>query len=156
MSDQLTTASKTWEEMAPRERDAAVAREVIGLSHVMHGLDPMDGWATVPEINPIPYDPRMADRGCIEGWYHRTEDGWSHVPHYSTSAAADYAVLKHVRETWGLSAQCDKAWAFQNRLQEMWLARRPGVLAPPYIVACLYEPGDWSRAALAALSPESR
>lgn len=144
---------KPWEEMTERERDAAVAREVMGAT-VMHGLNPFDGWSDLFEVNPIPYDKRLVGPRCPEIWAQKTEDGWDLVPRYSTDPAADYEVLRHVRDTWG--NDCSEGWseekwdAFRWKMFEnMRRNRRISNRNIDHIAD--YEPGDYAWAALEAL-----
>jgi hypothetical protein len=71
------------------------------------------------------------------------------VPRYSADPAADYAVLKHVRETWGI----DEVFAFLNALQAAQSKRMRGASDNvPHGLSwqLFYEPGDYSRAAVSA------
>lgn len=71
------------------------------------------------------------------------------VPFYSTDPADDYEVLKRVRETWS----DEMAGAFADHLERTW-HERSGV-GPEYerraVLACVYEPGDYSRAAISVM-----
>jgi hypothetical protein len=69
------------------------------------------------------------------------------IPEYSTCAAADYEVLKHVREKWGRQ----RMKKFVMALDDIWDARIGDKHESPGQWACMYEPGDYSKAALLAL-----
>lgn len=62
------------------------------------------------------------------------------VPKFTTDPTADYAALARVRETWDYAAR----ERMDTELARVWDARGLEHLA--------YEPGDYSRAALAALA----
>ena len=93
-------------------------------------------------------------------WFFRLEGNyWPPVPNYTSDAAADYAVLCKVRETWDEPMQ-DK-WHVE--LQNVWMDRRGGPMliaftaGGPMLIAFTaidYLPGDYSKAALAALGIE--
>lgn len=64
---------------------------------------------------------------------------------YTTDASADYQVLARVRQKWTL----DQLFAFERALNLAWDSRTKD--DAPHLLH--YEPGDYSRAALAALTP---
>lgn len=66
----------------------------------------------------------------------------SEVPHYSASVEADYTVLEHVREHW----ESGLVLVYRVQLYRIWREHGGG--------AFCYQPGDYSRAALAALGSE--
>lgn len=61
------------------------------------------------------------------------------------SPADDYSVLCHVREKWD-GGMCD---AFGHALEDIWMSEKNDCSFLP--TCCRYRPGDYSRAALAAL-----
>lgn len=67
------------------------------------------------------------------------------IPHYTSDPSADYEVLKHVRETWSAEQQNK----FDDALEDIMIAHTGKY--PNAWHSILYEPGDWSRAALKAL-----
>lgn len=67
------------------------------------------------------------------------------IRHYTTDPRDDYEVLKHVREKWDENQQR----AFQRCLLETMSKRGWCSITTGY--AWLYEPGDYSRAALLAI-----
>lgn len=66
-------------------------------------------------------------------------------PAVSSDPAADYEVLRHVRETWDTDAQ----YQFAHALAELYRPRKEG--NHPIL---RYMPGDYSRAALAVMEGE--
>lgn len=69
------------------------------------------------------------------------------LPAYSTDIAADYSVLVHIRDAWS----ANQLKNFRAHLWKTWDARHRGLMVLKSELS--YEPGDYSRAALAALSP---
>lgn len=63
---------------------------------------------------------------------------------YTTDPAADYSVLEKVRKTWDLQ----QIRALSASLRYIWHERKE---ATPYPMETFYQPGDYSRAALAVL-----
>ena len=65
------------------------------------------------------------------------------VPDYTTNVADDYEVLAHIRA----SDDFDAGWfsEFNEYLRYIWLSRAKAFETAPHL---LYEPGDYSRAAL--------
>jgi hypothetical protein len=115
--------------MDAREVDLLVAQRVFGLK-----LDDEDSrLVRVPVDHP----------SCPPG----TTLGNSPKP-YVTDANADCSVLVRVRETWTTAQQ----GAFRNALEDSWTRRTRAFQGPhPYLLMC-YEPGDYAKAALAALA----
>jgi hypothetical protein len=74
------------------------------------------------------------------------------VPRYSTDIAADYLVLEHVREKWELVQQNRFTKALNAILYERMWDKYQGKLGAGLSV---YEPGDYSRAALSSLTPRA-
>jgi hypothetical protein len=72
---------------------------------------------------------------------------WALPDRYTTAPDADYEVLKRVRETWDEPSQ----FRLGNLLDEVWAARTS--LGHRYVPenAVMYEPGDYAKAALAAI-----
>lgn len=68
------------------------------------------------------------------------ETSFPFLPEFTTDPTADYAVLVRVRETWDYAAR----ERMDTELARVWDARGLEHLA--------YEPGDFSKAALAALA----
>ena len=62
---------------------------------------------------------------------------------YSTDPSADYEVLRRVRETWDKHAK----WSFREALWRIWTDREDIA----HTAVLLYQPGDYSIAALKAL-----
>jgi hypothetical protein len=121
-------STKIAEMQAGRELDAMVAERVMGWT------DRADETAFGPELVMRP--------PTASGLHHR-------VPNYSTDPAADYAVLEHVRESW----ERDPWFRLQDRLRRLQSSRdhRHGREEDS---ACMYLPGDYSRAALLALEAQ--
>ena len=67
--------------------------------------------------------------------------------HYSTDPAADYSVLVKVRETW----DADARELFLEALQDVMIERSSVTKGIGLAWLAMYRPGDYSRAALAAL-----
>lgn len=126
-----------------RVLDARVAQRVMGADIVIERLDDENGSRT--RITHI--DASGAKR-TREHW-NDSHDGYAAWglgdpwPNYTTDAADDYAVLERVRETWGHSAR----FLFGLKLLAIW-RKRGGPMSEPIL---RYEPGDYSRAALAVL-----
>lgn len=117
-----------------RELDAKVADKVMGWK--VHGR-PFPGpghWVT---------DKNGAFIGNIDG-------GEVNEKHWrpSVDAAADYEVLKRVRETWTDEQQDN----FEVALEDIMIAKESNYPNTWHVI--LYEPGDWSRAALKALGED--
>jgi hypothetical protein len=66
----------------------------------------------------------------------------------TTNPADDYRVLEHVRGEWA----GDQKWAMRQELSVMWVDRMP-TDTPLDPALFNYRPGDYARAALAALTP---
>ena len=139
--------------MTNRELDAAVAEHVMGYDgepfyfctadgESMNAWVSKDGpWYTLGELQE--WLKEKQERGfCLD---HRIEEE-RRFPEYTSDAAPDYEVLKRVRETWDEPMQ-DK-WHVE--LQNVWIDRRGGPMLIAF-TAIDYQPGDFSRAALAAL-----
>ena len=114
--------------MSERELDAEVARKVMGWE--VHFRNTAF-WVDAADAN------KLCDRvlASVGDW------------RPSTDPAADYEVLKHVREQWDAEPQAE----FKAALEDIWQprSRSRGGLIHFYILA--YAVGDYSRAALAAL-----
>lgn len=74
------------------------------------------------------------------------------VPHYTTDPAADYQVLEHVREKWEPLQHC----TMRDELQMAWGERARDAEVAQVWGPTQYRPGDYSRAALAALDKEQQ
>lgn len=75
------------------------------------------------------------------------------VPHYTSDPAADYEVLRRVRETWSYALNAE----FARQLERMWKDRLyAGAIGPFSSWACSYQPGDYARAALETLELETQ
>lgn len=115
-----------------RELDARVAEFVMGI-HLIHDT------AQVPDyyrgMGPY-WAPPVGEPGFAEHWP---------IPHYTSNPAADYEVLRRVRETWLHNEQ----YLFANALAELYRPRKEG--NHPIL---RYIPGDYSRAALAVMEGE--
>lgn len=72
------------------------------------------------------------------------------VARYTTDPAADYSVLVHVRENWDWEAQQKFAYCLDQRV---YMARQIK-LRSQIPRTLIYQPGDYSRAALQALGVE--
>lgn len=111
-----------------RALDAEVAERVMGWTEVREWgsgyVDRPDGMGGISPTGK-----------CIED-----------IPSCLTDPAADYEVLRHVRETWDHSRQ----YQFAHALAELYRSRKEG--RHPVV---RYQPGDYSRAALAALNGET-
>jgi hypothetical protein len=128
-----------WDAATARERDCWVAEKVMGWRQVSippvehafakcEGREPDPGpWRVMPG-----YDPITALKS---------------VPEYTTDPAADYEVLKRVRETWEDTSD------FHHALSEIWGFRHFRTKHMLWVNPLLYEPGDWAHAAYLALSP---
>ena len=74
------------------------------------------------------------------------------LPHYTTDASDDYSVLEKVRDAWdvkdirSLSAKIRYLW-HERYDRYLWHERKN----TPYPMETFYQPGDYSRAALAVL-----
>jgi hypothetical protein len=75
---------------------------------------------------------------------------WS-VPPFTTDSSADYLVLKHVRENWSDLKLWDE-FCIQLHILQSARSHPRGFL--PQWHQGMYEPGDWSKAALKALGEE--
>jgi hypothetical protein len=98
-------------------------------------------------------DAKVADKVFgmrVEFYESENYDPMSNAPSYTTDTAADYEVLRRVREKWSRA----KFKAFVLALDDLWDARIGDKHESPGQWACMYEPGDWSRAALKALGEE--
>lgn len=108
-----------------RDLDRAVAERVFG-------RDPLQARHGLHEDGDIEYH-----------WGYPA--GHSTAPHYSTDPVADYEVLRHVREKWTDA----KSTAFVKACYDLWNRERGTIGEAAWVD---YEPGDYSRAALAALA----
>ena len=118
------------DEQAGPELDARVAMEVMGWSY-----------QTFPD-GPCPHVKHWyATSPCPENARH---ESWrAKCPRFSTDPAADYEVLKVVRR-W----PDDRHPFFAKALERIWMDRCQHDSLPLW--SMLYEPGDYSRAALKA------
>lgn len=133
------------ETRAGRELDVAVAERVMGWPVIR---------ASAPNHHNRPAvvlyaEPETPDDVLAVAYDERS---WEFKP--STDPAADYSVLVKVRETF----TCQQFAAMLAALQQGWanrFAQRQGVMPTdhPERLCMLYEPGDYARAALAALPP---
>lgn len=75
------------------------------------------------------------------------------VPRYTSDPAADYEVLRRVRETWSYALNVE----FARQLERTWKDRLyAGTIGPFSNWACCYQPGDYARAALKTLELETQ
>lgn len=135
-----------------RELDAKVAEKVFGYTGIGYYGPPAEGnWAHLSsrcfarqedaEAAAVARFPHMEGHN-IDLCYWKEDWGPLFVPYYTKSASDDYQVLKHVRENW------NRAWKikFHYALERSWLKR-----GPDEFLSEAYEPGDYSKAALAAI-----
>ena len=116
-----------WEAATPRERDAWVAENVMGYDMANPPIIPVFDFTGRPF------------RELIDDWW----------PTFTTDPSADYAVLKHVRETWGKV----ELYLFDNAvLGLLGKPLGPYLSRPTYYVH--YTPGVWSHAAYLTLTSE--
>lgn len=110
-----------WDSAEPRDRDAWIATQVFGWTH--------DIW------------------GNIAGWRDSQGEwkGGLSANRFTTDPAADYEVLKRVRETWDRRM----TEAFYIELRKILNSKMFGVYRN-----MSYEPGDWSWAAYRATRKE--
>ena len=114
--------------MSNREIDALVAEKVMG-------------WSAIEEVSPaLPFIGQPPERD---------EPGF-YVPAFTTDPRSDYDVLCKVREKWEGQQQGDFALAVYT----IWHSRQATSLMAFAWPALLYEPGDYSIAALKALGVE--
>lgn len=141
-----------------RELDATIAELVFGWK-----------WYTTNGVHRFLADPEEIEPGLNIGCVHETHTtmelahNWlCHVPPYTTDVEADYLVLRHVREKW-LDAddyhEANGRWnVFWHSLAEVLRIRDPYYrdTMNQYELYYMqeYRPGDYSRAALAALGVE--
>lgn len=138
-----------------RVADRMVAEQVFGLTVLT-----ADGsqWADYEQCAmPVgePYtvihdarDPEPTDPDSRRAWTDTCR-----VDEFHKDPAADYSVLVKVLETWTPEALI----AFRTALRELWASRDdPHFKVNEFVVldGGRYEPGDYSRAALAALAKE--
>jgi hypothetical protein len=116
-----------------RELDALVAEKVMGWTF----FDVSGG--QIPK-----HEATMCWASPGSPSHHREE-----LPFYSTDPTADYSVLVRVRETWGWKMRD----AFYAALCAAWTERRTSNVHLGWgdHSSLWYSPGDYSRAALAAL-----
>lgn len=108
-----------------RELDALVAEKVFGIS--------------VARCMVIDHGETLYSGPVLES------DGGPPAP-YTSDAGVDFEVLKHVRENWPDEPQMRR---FTTCLILLWEARRPESFIGDNFE--LYEPGDYSKAALKAI-----
>ncbi len=75
------------------------------------------------------------------------------VPHYTSDPAADYEVLRRVRETWSYALNVEFARQLERMCKDRLYA---GTTGPFSSWACCYQPGDYARAALKTLELETQ
>jgi hypothetical protein len=165
MSEQQT-AAQTWEEMEPRERDLAVAECVMGWEWRTLRSGRAAGmyrWISDPE------SPHMRGGNTTKatGDEPVRQTALVELPAFSTDASADVRVLGAVAKWIDDEPEGPPSKPESYRYNRFWL-RLAAILRSrdPYYRDTVdqqdryyiqhYEPGDFSRAALAALSPESR
>lgn len=134
-------AGETQDVQADRETDARVAEHFFNNAHWLR----YDPWPHHEE-NFGPCDGFGPGGECsiCTGIIARVP------PAYTSDPAADYLVLQHVRETWNKA----RRYRFERALLLIWQDRRgPGIEVAGRTIAPLarYCPGDYARAALAAL-----
>lgn len=91
------------------------------------------------------------DKEVFKNVMGRTYSDPHDVPRYGDDPAADYAVLKHVREHWVER----KLLRMRRWLSALWKGRADDAMDtndPMNLTPLYYEPGDYSRAALAVLT----
>lgn len=137
------TAAETWVEMGPRERDAWVAEHVLGWKR--------ESEEQHPGANVAWFVPSPKFRGTGTG---TTVHASTAMPHSST-ADADYEVLKHVRETWGEPGarrnERSLLYMFAEYLHEIQYPRKDGCMGLE-LTPVFYKPGDYSAAAYLSLN----
>lgn len=75
------------------------------------------------------------------------------VPRYTSDPAADYEVLRRVRETWSYALNVE----FARQLERTWKDHLyTGVARTFSSWACCYQPGDYARTALKTLERETQ
>jgi hypothetical protein len=112
-----------------RELDAKVAEKVFGASTMTDDSWPFQESYPNPDYN-----------GQIF---------WRLLRKYTSDAAADYEVLKHVREKW----EDDLTYSFHESLFGLWRKRSKNA-GWSEMTPLVYEPGDYSIAALKALGED--
>lgn len=133
------TLRAKWCQMQPRERDAAVAEQVMGIKRRQVRVRATDIFADVWTHGVQ----TLADGQ----WTLEELQNYGAPRPYSTDPTADYAVLKHVRETWSVEDQCD----FHNKLLLVWSSKynSRSISFAQVSQHMRYEPGDYSFAAWA-------
>jgi hypothetical protein len=131
------------------EWDTVVATGKIGQLKVI--VPPDGGRYVLRAIPSFRLRPAAPTTPRCDEWDELTWDGClsrAGMPHWSTDVAADYAVLKHLKDkdedgSGVLSRTCDY-------IVDLWKARSAERWP------CQYLPGDWSRAALAVVMMEAQ
>lgn len=142
----------TQREALMRELDAKVAEKVMGWKLFPVGYEGTDD--ETPEQKDYDIELRKAGIETV-GWYAWTgsnvflwSDSLGECYKFTCDVSADYMVLKHVRETWTDRQKDD----FDNALEDIMIEKHAKY--PNQWFSILYEPGDWSRAALKALGED--
>lgn len=153
-------AARTWNETMSYERDARVAA-MLGHSITFEHLDA----GTADARTQIEHRDANGERFVVTIWDCGITEAagrgkpW---PAYTSDLAADYDVLRHVRETWDEEARTRFAQELLLIYGERWramLKRRETLPFVPhelmYHLLC-YQVGDYSRAALAVWESERK
>lgn len=125
---------KTWEQMAPRERDAWIALHLM-MSRPSPNL----------QVNPeCPHERGEVRDAVANGWWFDVQ--WP--SRYTTDASLDYQAMQMIRNGWSANA----LHRFDVALQRIMTLRvhRDDVLLS---YAINYEPGDYCHAAFLAMTP---
>lgn len=101
------------------------------------------------------------DLPCWDSASPRERDAWvaAHVTHvsgeppaYTTDAAADYSVLRHVRRAWAWTDQVEFAECLWEQYRRRWEANESGPVGLGDLLHVRYHAvGDYSHAAYLAL-----
>ena len=133
------------DQQAGPELDARVAEKVMGGADMVGFLCPRCGSNYFGSSQDGMRYCHGEHRAC--GWSGQAADA---VPPFTTDPAADYKVLQHVREHWPDEAG-DKWERFSETLWERLVERRKYGWNLTFDSHGLYEPGDYSLAALAVM-----
>lgn len=125
-----------------RELDAKVAEKVFG-----HKVQKERDTAFIQERYRFVYW-REPPRGIYPQQLGKDgSPGWADIDEYTTSPMADYQVLQHVRNKWDIERY--KLFCFS--LISIFNKRKANARGFLESVFAVYEPGDYSKAALLAL-----
>lgn len=138
--------------MEKRELDALVARQIF--ETCPHPIESCGGYTKKEhggswiEYNDQ-YEGKCWDCGADVTWSLSGKIDFA-CPHYSTDPSADYRVLKHVREKWS-DADFDRFDTMLDLILGEHESKRDTLFC-----SSLYEPGDYSLAALASIEKEKQ